>query len=126
LLFEILQFIKYILICSFLLQSSSKTGIYLSFLKNKDFISKNICVQKTIKKNKCNGKCHLKKQMKKDDTAQNEKSDSKKEKSEINFSSNSIISCLELIRQQSIIIYLEEKSFSLQQHYSKILRPPTA
>jgi 16S rRNA U516 pseudouridylate synthase RsuA-like enzyme len=109
-----------------LLQIGSKSLIYLSFLEKQSFIAKNLCEKKNVKKNTCNGKCHLKKQMKKDDAAQNEKSDSKKDKSETTYSTHSILSYIALNKQNNSITFQEEKSFSLHQHHSKILRPPTS
>jgi hypothetical protein len=114
------------MIFSFLLQIGSKSLIYLSFLEKQSFIAKNLCEKKNVKKNTCNGNCHLKKQMKKDDAAQNEKSDSKKEKSEITYSSQSVFTSLALFNQGDIITFQKEKPFSLHQHHSKILRPPTS
>ena len=45
------------------LQSFSKMIILVNFQINKDYISKNLCVQKEVKNNCCKGNCHLKKQL---------------------------------------------------------------
>jgi len=37
---------------------------YLNYAINKNYIAKNLCVKKDIPNNTCNGKCHLKKQIK--------------------------------------------------------------
>ena len=37
--------------------------ILVNFQINKDYISKNLCVQKEVKNNCCKGSCHLKKQL---------------------------------------------------------------
>ncbi len=50
-----------------LLQNFSKVIIYANFELNKDYIAKNLCVKKDIPKNTCNGRCHLKKQLKEEE-----------------------------------------------------------
>lgn len=46
-----------------ILHSFSTMIILINFQLNKEYISKNLCVQKAIKNNHCNGHCHLKKQL---------------------------------------------------------------
>lgn len=48
-----------------LLQTLNQTGILLTFKLRQEFIAKNLCVQRDKKVNTCNGKCHLKKELKK-------------------------------------------------------------
>ena len=50
-----------------LLQSFSKAVIVLNFEINRDYISKNLCVKKDEVRNCCKGKCHLKKEIEKDE-----------------------------------------------------------
>lgn len=45
------------------LQSFSKIMILVNFQINKEYISKNLCVQKDVEDNCCKGSCHLKKQL---------------------------------------------------------------
>jgi hypothetical protein len=110
----------------FLLQTSSKSLIYFRFLSNQAFVAKNLCEKKNTKKNKCNGKCHLKKQMKKDDAAQNDTSDNKKEKSESNYSVKNSLSIESLLIQANDIVYEQEKMASLNTFHSKLIKPPSA
>lgn len=53
-------------------------------------ITKSFCVNKSKPKMNCNGKCHLKKQLEKDDKRQ-DVPDSSKEKSEIQFYTSSSV-----------------------------------
>ena len=39
--------------------------VLVEFKMNQDFIAENLCVEKEIKESTCNGKCHLKKELKK-------------------------------------------------------------
>lgn len=50
-----------------ILHSFSKVIILINFQLNKEYISKNLCQQKSIKNNSCKGHCHLKKQLQKDE-----------------------------------------------------------
>lgn len=47
------------------LQCTVKLGIVAWFKINQDYIAKNICINRDKPQMKCNGKCHLKKQLKK-------------------------------------------------------------
>lgn len=66
------------------LQPFSKVFIYVSFKINQDTIAKTICVKKEIKNNTCQGKCHLKKELKNaDQKEQKQTQNTQKEKFEI-------------------------------------------
>jgi hypothetical protein len=52
------------------LQSLSKIIILVGFQINREYISKNICVQKSKQNNHCKGSCHLKKQLENEDKKQ--------------------------------------------------------
>jgi hypothetical protein len=54
---------SYLLLISFVFQSTSQLWIITNFYIQRDFIAKNLCVKKEIKKNDCQGQCHLKKQL---------------------------------------------------------------
>ena len=63
----------------------------VDYALNKTMITKNFCENKAKPKMHCNGKCHLKKQLEKDDKQQSLPS-SLKEKSEIEFFSAPLLS----------------------------------
>ncbi len=120
-----MNFLKYLLVLTFLLQSGSKSLLYLSFINNQAFIAKNICEKKAIKKNKCNGKCHLKKQMQKDDDAQQGETKLKKEKSEttyiLTFQNNITLNIVKGFYKQ---IPFESESLPTTFHL-ELIKPPT-
>jgi hypothetical protein len=60
-----------LLIC-FSIQSISKLVIVLNYQINKDFISKNLCVNRDEPDSCCHGKCELKKQLDEDEKRQND------------------------------------------------------
>lgn len=65
-------------------QSASKLAVLVNFELNKGFIIAKLCENKTKPKMRCNGKCHLKKQLQKEDKKEKQQN-SAKEKSEIQF-----------------------------------------
>jgi len=56
-----------LLLLVFVAQFSSKLLVMGYYYWNKDFIAKNYCENKAKPQLKCNGKCHLSKQLKKQD-----------------------------------------------------------
>ena len=64
------------------MQALGKFIIYTDYIINKEYIANNLCVNKSKPILKCNGKCHLAKQLKKQDQKEN-KSSSSKEKIEV-------------------------------------------
>lgn len=54
------------------LQSFSKMMVLINFQINKEYITKNLCVQKEVEDNCCKGSCQLKKQL--DEEAKKEQS----------------------------------------------------
>jgi hypothetical protein len=64
------------------MQALGKFIIYTDYIINKEYIANNLCINKSKPILKCNGKCHLAKQLKKQDQKEN-KSSSSKEKVEI-------------------------------------------
>jgi hypothetical protein len=76
--------ISIFLCAAFLLQPLSKLSLLVNYELNKATITKNFCVNKSKPMLHCNGKCHLKKQLEKEDKKE-ETPTSSKEKSEIQF-----------------------------------------
>lgn len=69
--FARLKYVFIILVTTgILLQSFSKIIILVNFQINRDYISKNLCVQRDKKHNCCKGSCHLKKSLEADDKKQ--------------------------------------------------------
>lgn len=64
-----------VLLAAFVLQLSGKFIVLVNYAINKDYVAKVLCVNKNKPQMHCNGKCHLKKQLKTED---------KKEQSPVN------------------------------------------
>jgi hypothetical protein len=67
----------------FLLQSFTRTFIIVNYQVNKDYISNVLCENKEKKAMHCEGKCHLKKELDKEEKNESTPTGSSKEKFEI-------------------------------------------
>lgn len=76
------SFISIIILAAFLIQTSAKFIIIVSFELNRDYISKNLCVKKDIANNDCEGKCCLKESLNKAEKSENSNPNFPKEKFE--------------------------------------------
>lgn len=117
-----------ILLIALLVQTGSRYFVMLDFEINKDFIAKNLCVNKDKPKCCCHGKCYLKKQLDKADNEQNSTGNtSQKDQQEVLFfaEEKSTLS-FSPIREINIKHYSHEYSFSLQSRNGSIFHPPQA
>jgi len=107
-----------------LLQNFSKILVYVDFELNREFIAKTLCVKKEIRSNNCNGKCHLKKQLAKEEKKEQSPANSAREKVEIQFFSEikiNINSC----SPSFTTIVIPDYSFSISdQHLRTVFQPP--
>lgn len=107
-----------LLVMAVLLQAFSKCIVLAEFELNKNFISKNLCVNKDKPSSGCNGHCHLVKQLKKD-AERNDDSKGSKEKQEIVLYNQDT--------RKPLNVYRIEKNNSfppvLKEHYSTLLKP---
>lgn len=60
-----IKLITHIIIFSLFVQSFQSVGIIINFKLNQDYIIKILCINKDNPETGCNGKCHLKNQLKK-------------------------------------------------------------
>lgn len=81
-------FVAILLALVIVVQSASKLAVVVNFELNKGFIIAKLCENKAKPKMRCNGKCHLKKQLQKEDKKEKQQN-SAKEKSEVQFFSES-------------------------------------
>lgn len=78
-----------VLLMAFLLQVVGKMVIYVNYQINKKNITKTYCINKSKPQLHCDGKCHLKKQLKEQEKKENAPSNDVKEKYETQlFSEN--------------------------------------
>jgi hypothetical protein len=115
-----------ILLCTaFILQPVSKLWIVIHYELNKVSITQNFCENKGKPKMHCNGKCHLKKQLDKEDKQQQSLPGSSKEKSEIQFYSTAIVSGLTITSTEITPHFTYSFSYPDAPVLS-IFHPPTA
>ncbi|MBN8695618.1 MAG: hypothetical protein J0L87_03720 [Bacteroidetes bacterium] len=107
-----------------LMQNFGKVFILLNFELNRDYIAKSLCVKKDIPNNSCKGKCHLKKELDKEEKKEQSPANPIKEKEVIQFFSefNSGIRLFNpSITNELTSIYF----FSLsEKHLHSIFHPP--
>ena len=72
-----------ILFLCLLLQGFTKALILVDYELRKDFIAKNICENRDKPQMHCNGKCHLRKQLKKDEEKNSQESNKQLDKSDV-------------------------------------------
>ena len=99
---------------------------YAQFFINKDFISKNICINRDNPKMKCQGKCFLKKSIqKKQKREKNFPNSNKKKNSKISYVSKSkVFNCNDCftLKKKSEISYNPVGYFF--SYHERIFRPP--
>jgi hypothetical protein len=110
---------------SLLIQAGSKSYLFFQFLAEKEYIVKNICVQKDMEENTCCGQCHLKEQLDKDDAAKDEAPENKKEKDElisyyVPFTSNFFL----ILSSTNAWVKLGS-AMPAKEFYPNIIKPPT-
>ena len=82
------QIIGILLLSAVLFQSASKLLYIVNYSVNKSYIAKNLCENRNKPKMKCNGKCHLKKQLAQAEKNESQgKSDSKEKWEDLFFAS---------------------------------------
>jgi len=120
------SFIAILIASVFLFQSASKLLIMADYEMNKEYIAKNLCENKEKPKSTCNGKCHLAKELKKQDKKENQTSNSQKEKYENQFYSEVKkldTFCLDATNKQLVVFY----QFTNYANYlDSIFQPPRA
>lgn len=120
------RFITYLFLFAFVLHASSRILIYFDFWLNQDFIAQNLCENKDKPQMECNGKCHLKKELKKDD--ERKEKENKQQVEDILFVNNattthfSFNSCFFIEKEQNFAFVLHQKTKSFS---SSIFHPPT-
>lgn len=82
--------VAFVVIAVFLLQVITKFAIVVNYALNKEYIAKTLCENKAKPKMHCNGKCHLKKQLEKQEKKE-KPTNTSKEKFEVQFFSDAKI-----------------------------------
>lgn len=106
------------------MQSFSKWLVLAEYKLNRDFISKNLCENKSAPSKHCNGHCHLMKQLQKDNERDDNSSTGIKSKTETTLFSSKF--------ENKLIVFRSEKTFSHPQlnitistvELSSVFHPP--
>lgn len=77
------RILSILLLSSLLLQSFSRVILVANYHLNKEFITEAFCENKSKPELACNGKCHLKKQLKEEDNKEDSPLNNLKEKFEV-------------------------------------------
>lgn len=85
--FKFNTIISFLVIAVFVVQVLSKFIIVADYVVNQDFIAKTLCENKNKPKLKCNGKCHLAKQLAKQEKKEKPTSSSKEKFETVYFQS---------------------------------------
>lgn len=110
-----------------MLPNLTRVGILIDFKINQDFIAKVLCINKDKPELKCNGKCHLTKQLKKvEEPEEKQAPNNTKDKREIvYFLSHSIFEIRDsglLNEKKTFILYASD--FQDASFISDIFHPP--
>lgn len=116
--------IVFILGLAILLQTFGKSIVCLDYALNKEYIARVLCINKNKPEKNCNGKCHLKKQLKEQDKKEQSPVNSAREKVEIKLFSD----FKKLIEQPLFVTTIKHNSpfFSSKSsiHLPVIFHPP--
>lgn len=74
------RLLTYILLFSLILQVSSSLVVKLNYAINIDYIAEVLCINKDKPELSCHGKCHLAKELKKDDQRKTDKTTNQEER----------------------------------------------
>lgn len=86
----------------------SRGVVVADYLLNRDYIAKVLCVNRDKPEMKCNGKCHLAKQLKKQDEAEGQAGKSEKNVrtlDEVNLTTHAITSFIPALFSTDIIMF---------------------
>lgn len=85
---SIRSYIALVLLSLFLFQGIGKYVVYAHFYLNRNFIAQELCEQKAVAENTCQGKCYLKKQLNHQEEQQKQLATVLKSKVEVFFESH--------------------------------------
>jgi hypothetical protein len=118
-----INFLSIALIVIMLLDTCSKSFIVLNFELNKDYYAKVLCVKKNIAGNKCNGHCHLKKELRAEDQRENKAPSSSQVKYEVNYLNTFSEKLSFFIPQLSVLNFYFKVKNEIQ-FSGSVFRPP--
>ncbi len=120
------QLISILIILILLFPSATRVWIMVDFSVHQDFIAKVFCINKDVPGSTCNGKCHLKKQLKKTEEDKHNKTASiLKENSSPSFHLPMVIFCCkQQATAQNKVNFPFRSSFQNSLFLDSLFRPP--
>ncbi len=120
------QVISILIVIVFLMPSISRLCIMVDFNIHRDYIARVLCINKDKPQSSCNGKCHLKKQLKKvSESSEEDKPKIFKEVSALNLlmpECNLVLKCNALVRTKQKLNFISPFKISFFAH--RFFRPP--
>ena len=113
------------LLAVFLLHTLSKVFVHAEYLLHRDFIAKNLCENRDDARLHCNGQCHLRKQLEKQDEKEQTPVSPGDEKREIQLFSQQV-ECPNIF--SGVIVHMVSQYYvtSLsEEHLHAVFHPPT-
>jgi len=120
--------LSFILLTAIMLQVLGKFIILVDYSINKNYIANVLCVNKNKPKMQCNGKCHLKKQLKKEDAKEQSPANPFKEIKDLPLylgNSSSINPLKNIVCKTEASTFRYSFHFSTQ-HLQDVFHPPCA
>ncbi len=117
-------FIAYLLFLAISVQLTGNLITVAAYEVNKEYIAKNLCINKNKPKSHCNGKCHLMKELQKEEKKKDSPANSLKDKNETIQFFESPTENLLGDESNSLVVdffYLENKTFNFK---NSIFHPP--
>lgn len=102
----------------------------MEYAMNKEYIAKNLCVNRNKPKSHCNGKCHLMKQLKKQasgietQSGGNGQKNIQEQEENIMYVGSEFTAALANSLTQDHKFYIRESGFLLSDHTEGVFRPP--
>jgi hypothetical protein len=109
-LYSMRAFLAILLACAFLLQPASKLLILAHYELNREFIAQNLCENRSKPMLHCNGKCHLKKQLQKED------------RKETPFAGLKEKPALQFFAQKKVTLFFYVFADEAEQHFNYLFR----
>lgn len=116
--------LAYLLFVAFSIQIASNLLTIAAFELNRDYIAKNLCINRAKKGSHCNGKCHLMKEIQKNEKEGNSPGNSMKEKNEIVQYCSFAFMDFNIYQVNSIEIYFKFLNGKLNNPLHSIFQPP--
>jgi hypothetical protein len=119
------RIIAAVLLFTFLAQTFDQGAIELHFFANRNYIAKELCINRDKPKMQCDGKCYLSKQIQQQEKQDQQTNNSKREKFELQFfflPANITMASYSTVTNK---LYKELNSIALPDYPHAVFHPPS-